>query len=127
MKNSEKLQVLGKENYKLYYEKLGVNENGKAEGGVLTVCMIKDADWFSRGISYCTPEDQFIRSLGRSIAIGRAIKAMENGESTEPIPEKVRYLPFEILHGSAYTSQFLSEFNVRPTDKEKDLFKIVSR
>ena len=67
--------------YKIYYK------NSKAIGNICTVCLLFDADGniISRGVAICSLKDIHRKSTGRNIAIGRAIKALKNEESTEPI------------------------------------------
>jgi hypothetical protein len=52
----------------------------------VAICLFKAPDnKIYRGISLCSPSDNFVKSKGREIAKGRAIKAFVNGVDSEPI------------------------------------------
>lgn len=60
--------------------------------GRITICLIKSTyPWpaphplYARGIAVCSPRDQFVKKMGRTIALGRAVKALENRYSSDPI------------------------------------------
>ncbi len=95
MQNNEKLQTLGYLNEKgefgpdirLYYKRFGLDEHGVATLGTASICVMRynsdhgrivsgGASVYVRGIAFCSPEDQFVKSKGRAAAIGRAMKAM---------------------------------------------------
>jgi len=125
MKNEEKLKQLelaGKERY--YYLRFGKGAKKVPDGflGVATVCIIPypscDGTGYVRGVSFCNPKDQLIKKKGRAIALGRAIKALERGESSERVPHGV---PAHILKRSQGFS-FLSEFNTGLNPFEQRLF-----
>ena len=81
-----------------------------------------DGNTVLRGIAYCSPLDQFNKKLGRNIALGRAVKALEEGDSSEAIPAKT---PAGILTNNQGMS-FLSEFNPKLTEYEMEWPKKVS-
>jgi hypothetical protein len=57
-------------------EELGVRPYFYYLGGTTTVCLLKkDNECVARGISICSPLDQFEKSTGRAKAFGRALKA----------------------------------------------------
>jgi len=125
MKNSEKLKKLelaGKERY--YYLKFGHGAEKVPDGflGVTTVCVIPypscGGTGYVRGVSFCNPLDQFNKHLGRAMALGRAIKAIERGEDSEPVPQKT---PAGILTTNRGIF-FLSEFNTALCEFEQSLF-----
>lgn len=58
------------------------------------VCLLVDGnkDVLARGISICSPQDQYVKRRGRAIACGRALKALKHSESSLPIhPRDFRY------------------------------------
>ena len=81
-----------------------------------------DGNTVLRGIAFCSPLDQFNKKLGRNIALGRAVKALEEGDSSEAIPAKT---PAGILTNNQGMS-FLSEFNPKLTEYEMEWPKKVS-
>ena len=125
MNNQAKLAnwgMQGKERY--YYLKYGENSHGNALLGTATVCVIGQDSvegWhFVRGIAFCNPKDQFSRKLGRHIALGRAVKAIETHLFTEPIPKnKPAWILTEML-GWAY----FSTWGITPTEYERRLFNL---
>ena len=48
-------------------------------------------DYWCRGVSICSPNDQFNRKDARRIAYGRLCKAFGTGESSDPILPNDRY------------------------------------
>ncbi len=109
MKNSEKVKELGAGNVRFYRDKIQVNEHGRAEGGVLTVCLIRRPKhtivivgsggqretipgYFIRGIAYCSPEDQFVKKTGIAIALGRALQCLEKEYDGMQIPSGIHKL-----------------------------------
>jgi hypothetical protein len=143
---SEKVKELGLRNVKFYYEKIGVDKDGRATGGVFTVCVIRqlnetlarqmaDGDILSpvterdftyhRGISYCVPKDQFCRAVGRNIALWRAIRALERRQGSEVIPPHVRKITCNLLgvrEVYPYPFDFFSQYNVDLSEAEKALW-----
>lgn len=123
MKNQAKLKQMGLDKgVRYYYLKFGVGATNVPDGylGVATICLIPvpacDGNAIVRGIAFCSPLDQFNKKLGRNIALGRAIKALEEGDSSEAIPYKT---PAGILKKQGMS--FLSEFNPELTEYEKKL------
>lgn len=117
MKNEDKLKNLelaGKERY--YYLKFPPNVRAA------TVYIIPypscSGPGYVRGVAFCNPLDQFNKRLGRAIALGRAIKAIERGEDSEPIPLNT---PANILR-QRQGIFFLSEFNVALSEFEQRIF-----
>ncbi len=83
----------GKEKY--YYLRYGESNHGIATGGTATVCIIPIDNpkaifgtVYTRGVSFCNPTNQFCHIIGRSYALGRAIKAKEIYRDSDPIPAK---------------------------------------
>ena len=82
--NQLKLEKIGRGNMRCYVEKVAEDEHHRAWDGIFTVCVIRsvnlstDSFVYHRGIAYCSPKDQYIKSIGHDIAIGRAIQAFEN-------------------------------------------------
>lgn len=124
MKNEFKLMQMlinPKKDVRFYYNKLDVNKHGRAEGGVLTVCIIRVKDitdspsWlYAKGLAYCVPQDQFVRKLGRDIALGRAIRAMEMRES-----DTYKVIPYLGMDDRGYC---LSQFDIGLSEYEKTLW-----
>ena len=72
---------------------------------VTTICLLYDGEQFiSRGVSFCSPRDEFIKYTGRTKACGRAIKAMIGKEDSM----LVRTLPVE---NGIYKSRYLPVLN----------------
>ena len=126
MKNQDKLKGMGlngKERY--YYLKYGVGAVDREDGflGRACVCLLPvpacGGNTILRGISFCNPLDlgRFSRKKARDIALGRAIKALENGDSSEYVPMKT---PAAIMYHQSNIS-LLSEFNPELTYFEKRL------
>ncbi len=71
MKLEERLNELGIQRVQFYYE------------GEITVCLLfKDGETLSRGVTICSPLDNFVKRQGRNIALGRAIQAAVREETT---------------------------------------------
>jgi len=63
-------------------EELGVRPYFYYMGQIATVCLLKKEDkCVARGVSICSPLDQFNRATGRAKSFGRAIKAVVRQES----------------------------------------------
>lgn len=126
MHNEAKLKQMGLEGKpKFYYLKFGVDEHGNAGQGVATVCLLPCSSYvptvnFTRGIAFCNPLDQFNRKLGRAIALGRAVKAIEWADS-EPIPKRTPAWILNEHFGWAY----LSAYDIKLTEHESKMFKEV--
>lgn len=45
-------------------------------GGITTCELVEDGEVIARGIAYCSPKDNFNKSIGRAIAEGRARKSL---------------------------------------------------
>jgi len=110
-------ELEGKEKY--YYHKFGENCHGNAVQGTATVCVIPVKGVYARGVAFCNPVDQFNRKLGRAIALGRAVKAIENHAGGDLIKART---PAWILYKTLGWICF-SAFEVTLTDYEKKLFK----
>jgi len=121
MKNQAKLKEMGGE-VKYYYLKFGEVKNGRPAGGIATVCLLQNGGLVHRGIAFCSPLDQFVRKVGRNIALGRALKALENRCSSEPIPERTPARVLAHAHQSiGGYSNHLSTFSAGLTEYEKKL------
>ncbi len=116
------LGVEGKERY--YYLKYGKGAKYRPDGfmGVATICLLPvpacDGDTILRGISFCSPLDQFVRKVGRARALGRAIKALEQGSDSEPVPSSGAAALLR-----ADNMLFLSGFNPTMTAFEQKLIE----
>ncbi len=96
--------------------------------GVATVCLVQwqkqgppspPYGWITRGVAFCAAGDQFVKRLGRDIALGRAIKAYERGDG-DPIS-----IPTYIL-ASINGWDWLATINPTLTDVEKRLlFRVI--
>lgn len=118
MRNQQKLQnggLAGKERY--YYLKFFQDGNGNPHG-VATVCVIPVEGFYVRGVAFCNPKDQFAKKLGRAIALGRAVKAIETHQFNDRIPKNE---PVSILIGSLGWA-WLSQWDITLTEHEKRLF-----
>lgn len=129
---------------RLYYKRFGLDEQGRATWGTASICLMRyDAekrravDWipeidiqylhamtsetriYIRGISFCSPLDQFVKSTGRAMAIGRAIKAIEKETSSDRV--SVDGPAGELLD---FGFDYRSAYDVKLTEEEKLLFKI---
>ena len=128
MKNKVKLQWMGigEKEPIYYYLKFGEGTQDVTDGflGTACVCVIPyqscDGTGYVRGVAFCNPRDQFNKRLGRSIALGRALKALEQGEDTSPVPKR---LPVSIL--IPWGISFLSSFNPVLTVFERKLLRVV--
>lgn len=71
MRNTEKVKQLGIEkDIRFYYDRENYTKP-------TTICLIKVGDRYFKGIGLCNSKDQFIKRVGRAIALGRAIRALE--------------------------------------------------
>lgn len=95
--------------------------------GTTTVCILVHdnkicARIYARGIAICSPKDQFVKSIGRAKALGRALQAYSHNSSLNPIkhsrfPERFLFLP--ILDFMEKSS-----FHPQPTTFEKNILKL---
>ena len=54
--------------------------------GKITVCLlVKDGTVVARGVSICSPKDQFVKRIGRAKALGRALRAVTRREDNDLI------------------------------------------
>ena len=127
MNNQTKLRNWGLEGQeKYYYLKYGENSHGTAILGTATVCVIPIGDEelgivYSRGVAFCNPIDQFNRKKGRAIALGRAVKAIENKEFSDLIPGgKPAWVLWRMLGWICFSC-----WEATLTDYEKKMFKIL--
>ena len=62
--------------------------------GGITVCLLRDNDGVTaRGLSICSPRDQFVKKTGRAKALGRALQALHNrGSVGEVLPDRFDHL-----------------------------------
>lgn len=125
MDNQAKMKNWGLEGgEKFYYLKYGENRHGHAILGTATVCVIPvfatvEGTHYVRGVAFCNPTDQFARKVGRAIALGRAVKAIEAQQFTEPIPESKPACILTRMLGWSY----FSCWDITLTDNEQRLFK----
>jgi hypothetical protein len=142
MRNEEKIKVLGlKDRVKYYYLKFAVDDHGRARGGIAAVCcIIGDAlvggdqtpqkYILARGVAYCTPKDQFDRKYGRTIALARAMQAMENKTNSQFMLRDnvlLKFMPLGLHMKSAYSPKPIEEereFLVPRTPKVKHLLTV---
>lgn len=123
MKNQAKLKNLGLEGEeRYYYLRYGQNSHGNATRGTATICLVPirlslGEPVFVRGVAFCNPRDQFNRKLGRAIALGRAIKAIENRQSKDPIPMN------KPVSWALPTWSFLSIWDASLTKFEQKMFE----
>lgn len=129
MKNQAKLKNLGLEGAERYYYLKYPKYNRGCPGypdlpgypsfGTATVCILPWGLSYARGVAFCNPKDQFNRRLGRAIALGRAVKALEHFCSSDSIPygEPVSILIYRL------DWEFLSCWNPVLTNFERKLFE----
>lgn len=123
MDNQTKLKNLGLEGEeRYYYLRYGLNSHGNATRGTATVCLIPSVSLapvsrtiFVRGVAFCNPLDQFNRKLGRAVALGRVMKALESRQSSDPIPVNK---PVGVLSSWG----FLSLWDASLTEFEQKMF-----
>ncbi len=115
-------------------------------GPLFTACLVfgENGTFLARGVSICSVQDGFNKKDGRNRAIGRAIKAILNMQSDEPIKAELRdpdefftkmikigktkqaiKIP-KYLHVKEAANHFAykSEFIPTPTELEKELFGV---
>jgi hypothetical protein len=121
-------------NIRFYYERILPDKDGNPTKGVASVCVIRIpagspcwtgvtlTDRYARGLSFCVPQDQFSKKEGRTVALGRAIQAVENRIDKNPILTKVAGLLAFNPH--TLTFKAYSEYGVTLTPKEKALFNV---
>jgi len=122
MDNIKKLKVYGidpKQDIKFYYRRM-------INGAVITACAIRlpwqtmgAQDAYARGLAVCTPQDQFNKKLGRTIAMGRAVAAIEKKRSFGDINTSF-LIPEEFEKASLSTYGDVSVL----TESERSLFKL---
>jgi hypothetical protein len=117
MQTSNKLFVLGfdeKKDVRFYYtESIAAHVLVK---GRITVCVINlNLKSCARGVAICSPRDQFVKKIGRAIALGRAFKALETKQSDEPIRvssvKNTQIIPYQ--YGAALSLKELSLFDYK--------------
>ena len=101
------------------------NENNQP---VITICLIKHGDSFSRGVAICSPRDQLDKAVGQYIAHDRAeigVKILVNSEKL-PTAKQIRlgrrnqkYICIEKIkrQDAVLTAVFLSETAHLPDGK----------
>lgn len=118
MKNEAKLVNLGLKGKEKYYHWHAICV------GVATVCLIPVGETgtgrtqYVRGIAYCNPKDQFVKKLGRAIALGRAVQAIEKHGYSEPISDDTPAVSLRNEWGWGY----LSQWDIELTNYEKGIF-----
>lgn len=121
------------ENIKTYYVPIMPDAHGHATGGVVSVCVAKAVfdpkenesakPVCVRGVSYCTPQDQFVKKEGRTIALGRAVQALETKIHQGQIMEKAwRNIAWK---GEFQGWEFYSQYNVDLNWMEEKMFEYV--
>lgn len=85
----------------------------------IAVVLVIDDNKISRGIAICSKKDQFNKKLGRSIALGRSIKALTNMKSGphNQIIDQLNESGFDNL------SSFMPELTIF----EKELIKSINK
>ena len=114
-----------------------VSKNGERKtvkvGGTpyATVAVFFNADGtVNRGISICSPNDTFVKSVGAAKAIGRLKKAMKAQSNIFPIMG-FKHLEAKILRRKGETAQDnvmfdnLGYFGDKPNNVEKTIFKSI--
>jgi hypothetical protein len=125
VKNEAKMAAWGYQGKeKFYYLKCGPFKDGQAQGGVATVCIMRIDDLtthplYVRGVAFCNPKDQFNKKTGRTIALGRLIKAIETRNLNDPVPAKT---PAGVLT-RVFLWLWMSEWGATLTEYEKKLFE----
>ncbi len=87
-----------------------------------SVCLLinEDKKVLARGVSICSYRDQFIKKIGRAKAMGRAIKAYKNRQSSDPI--RFDWCPdWSWLASSAEKFKYKSNYNPIPSMQEREL------
>lgn len=77
------------------------------------VLVLKDQKVIARGISVCSPLDEYLPSVGKNKAEGRALKALVRKESTLPIRAHFEFdLPYgdRLLFAKEQIGKFKSEY-----------------
>lgn len=77
--------------------------------GGITVCLLcKDGSVIARGVSICSPRDQFLKKIGRAKSLGRALQALWNSENVGEIePARFDHLPSISVNGQAEEYSYL--------------------
>jgi len=84
--------------------------------GGASVCLLIDEQTktaIARGISICSPSDQFVKKVGRAKARGRALQAIAHKQSVNAIPVQQRVIAGSIEYFASYQPEM--------TDFEKQL------
>ena len=92
---------------------------------LVTVCLLKfQGDFVARGVAICSLRDCPSKRTGRTIARGRARKAMINKKSSEPTHYMSKAFPTLAKADPHITMKYLekSTFNPTLTPLEKELF-----
>lgn len=109
MRNSQ-VELLNGRIAKYYYE------------GTTTVCLlIEDGKVVTRGVSVCSPLDQFVKKIGRAKALGRAIQALvRGGDVGEMIPFRFDSCQYRLgLEYAWWNFLYKSSYLPKLTEKEK--------
>lgn len=83
----------------------------ESNGGRITVCLLSgDGVVLSRGVSFCSPRDQYDRKIGVYKARSRSIRALTNKRTSSPIGRRgwLNELASIFLNKSTYSPELLS-------------------
>jgi len=98
-----------------YIDEAGLVENiyhVKSNGGRLTVCLLsRNGNALSRGVSFCSPNDQYDRKIGVYKARSRAIRAIVNERNSSPIGRRdwLDEYASVFVHKSAYNPKLIPD------------------
>lgn len=90
---------------------------------IITVCLLENENgMFARGIALCSNKDQPCKRIGRTIAKGRAVKALLTKTTSGRITRNEAFdVLDEINLETGYSAK--SFYNTIPLEHEKFLFK----
>jgi hypothetical protein len=90
----------------------------------VTVCLIQSGPLTARGVAVCSPKDQFVKSVGRTKARGRAIRALKKLQ-TDYFSQALRHESiFAFLDCNHPILPFKSDYNPDLTDFERRILRM---
>lgn len=103
---------------KFYYNR---DHRGKLQS---TMCVIYENGWTARGVAVCSDKDNFSRKIGRTIAYGRAVKALRDMRSSGAINYNRKCGSDILIKLPIDVASWKSVYNPYLTDLEKRLLGV---
>lgn len=106
----------------MYYYYLRDFENAP----IVTVCIVRQGNYFARGVAICSLKDQPVKKVGRKIARDRALWAIHCGHNKTLVCSDAAIEALDFIEMGDFIS-YQAEFNPKLTIFEQILFGIIER